>query len=103
MKRAQNKVRRILLLIDALAQLRMPFTIQDAIHQFEEKSGSKLDVCDRTIKRDFELLVSMNFVYVYRKGEPGRGGSAGIVTQYKMNLTMTDNSQLAAAKAKGDS
>lgn len=42
-------------------------------------------------------------VYVYRKGEPGRGGSAGIVTQYKMNLTMTANSQLAAAKAKGDS
>ena len=47
MKRAQNKVRRILLLIDALAQLCMPFTIQDAIHQFEEKSGSKLDYWSR--------------------------------------------------------
>lgn len=101
MKRAQNKVRRILMLIDALSHLRMPFTINDA-HFLVEQRDSSIDVCTRTIQRDMELLVSMDFAEVYRKGEPGNRGSAGIVTQYKMNLTMTANSQLAAAKAKVD-
>ena len=80
MKRAQNKVRRVLTLIDALAPLRMPFTIQEATQLLEEKSGSYIKVCERTIRRDLELLESMNFVYVYRKG------TIGLPMQYKMEL-----------------
>lgn len=99
MKRAQNKVRRILMLIDALSHLRMPFTINDA-HFLVERRDSSIDVCTRTIQRDMELLVSMDFAEVYRKGESGRGGSAGIITQYKMNLRMTASAEMAAKKSK---
>lgn len=80
MKRAQNKVRRVLTLIEVLAPLRMPFTIQEATQLLEEKSGSYVKVCERTIRRDLELLKSMNFLYVHRKG------SLRIPMQYKMKL-----------------
>lgn len=59
MKRAQTKVRRILMLIDALSKLRMPFTVQDARHHLAERSGSNVEVCYRTIQRDLELLESI--------------------------------------------
>jgi len=42
----------------------------------------------------------MDFAEVYRKGESGRGGSAGIVTQYKMNLRTTTSAEMAAKKSK---
>ena len=101
MKRAQNKVRRILMLIDALSHLRMPFTINDA-HFLVERRDSSIDVCTRTIQRDMELLVSMDFAEVYRKGESGRGGSAGIVTQYKMNLRTTTSAEMATSKLEAN-
>ena len=96
MKRAQNKVRRILMLIDALSQLRMPFTVQDARHHLAERSGSDVDVCERTIQRDMELLESMNFVYVHRKAKRGDK----VPTKYKMNLRMTASAEMAAKKSK---
>lgn len=80
MKRAQNKVRRILMLIDVLAPLRTPFTLQEATHMLAERSGSQVTVCERTIRRDLELLVSMNFAYIHRKG------SLGLPMQFKMEL-----------------
>lgn len=92
MKRAQNKVRRILMLIDALAPLRMPFTLQDAMHRLAERSGSKVKVTDRTIRRDMELLISMDFAYVHRKG------TIGLPQQFKMNLKMTSAAETAAIK-----
>lgn len=92
--RAQDKVRRILTLIDALAPLRLPFTIQDAKHHLKEKSGDRIKVCDRTIKRDLELLVSMNFAEVHRETKKGSKDPA----LYKMNLRMTSNVELAAIK-----
>lgn len=93
--RAQNKVRRILMLIDVLAPLRMPFTIQDAMDCLAERSGSSVDVCKKTIQRDLELLESMNFAYVHRA--PKRGSK--LPGQYKMNLRMTTNVETAALKA----
>jgi hypothetical protein len=87
------------MLIDALSNLRMPFNLRDAKRYLEERSGSSVDVCNRTIRRDLELLLSMGFIEVYRKGETGRDGSAGIVTLYKMNLT-TAGVQKAAAKTQ---
>lgn len=87
MKRAQNKVRRILMLIDALAPLRMPFTMQDAIDRLAERTGSKVQVCNRTIRRDFELLISMNFIYIYKKGTPASRFAACEPALYRMNLT----------------
>lgn len=96
MKRAQNKVRRLLMLIDALAQLRMPFTIDDAKYHLEQRSGSSIDVCTRTIQRDIELLESMNFVYVHRKAKRGDK----VPTKYKMNLRTTTSAEMAAKKSK---
>lgn len=103
MKRTHNQLRRILLLIDVLSNLRMPFTLQEAISLFEEKHGSKMKACDRTILRDLQLLVDMNYACVYRKYKPlGRGTEAGFLpTQYKMNLSAS-NLQRAAAKAGSD-
>ena len=103
MKRTHNQLRRILLLIDVLSNLRMPFTIQEAINLFEEKHGSKVQVCERTIYRDLKLLVDMNYACVYRKHKPlGRGTEAGFLpAQYKMNLSAA-NLQRAAAKASSD-
>ena len=95
MKRAQNKVRRILMLIDALSHLRMPFTINDA-HFLVEQRDSSIDVCTRTIQRDMELLESMNFVYVHRKAKRGDK----VPTKYKMNLRMTASAEMAAKKSK---
>ena len=90
--RAQEKVRRILQLIDVLAPLRLPFTIQEAKHRLAEKSLERIKVCDRTIKRDLDLLVSMNFAYFYR--EPRLGSK--LPALYKMNLRMTTHVELAA-------
>lgn len=92
--RAQDKVRRILTLIDVLAPLRLPFTLQDAKHHLEEKSGDRIKVCDRTIQRDLELLVSMNFAEVHRETKKGSKDPA----LYKMNLRMISNVELAAIK-----
>ena len=94
--RAKNKTLRVLMLIDALAQLRLPFTIQDARHRLEERSGSKCTLHDRTIKRDMDMLIMLNFAYVHKKGLNGKGGYP---TQYKMNLILTTNTQRAAQKA----
>ncbi len=80
MKRAQNKVRRILMLIDVLAPLRMPFSIQEATQLLAERAGSDVKVCERTIRRDLELLESMNFAYIYRKA------TIGLPMQFKMKL-----------------
>lgn len=103
MKRTHSQLRRILMLIDVLSNLRMPFTLQEAIALFEDKHGSKVQVCERTILRDLQLLVDMNYACVYRKHKPiGRGTEAGyLLTQYKMNLSAT-NLQRAAAKAASD-
>ena len=99
MERAQNKTLRVLMLIDALAHTRLPFTIQEARHKLEERSGSYCRVHDRTLQRDMDLLVSLNFAYVYRKGIRGTHGIGSVPTQYQMNLVMTSNVQRAAAKA----
>ena len=96
MKRAQNKVRRVLMLIDALAYRRLPVTIQDAVDALKERSGSNDNGCYRTIQRDIELLVSMDFVYVHRKGKRGSH------TKFKMNLILTRTAQ-AAARLKDNS
>lgn len=91
-ERAQNKVRRILMLIDALASLRMPFTLQEATYRLAERTNSTVDVCPKTIRRDMELLVSMEFAYVYRKAVSG----TGIPTQYRMNLRSATLADVAA-------
>lgn len=96
MKRAQNKVRRILTVIETLAPLRMPFTIQDAIQLLEMKTGHKFDYCERTIMRDLELLISMNMASLYKRG------SCKQEALYKMNLREETLAYFAAAKAKSD-
>lgn len=101
MKRAQNKVRRILTLLSALSQLRMPFTIQEAEQLLKERDEISANVCTRTIQRDMELLVSMEFAKVHRKGQPGKGGSSGIVTQYKMTLQTVGSASYSAFSPSG--
>ena len=98
MRRTQKHLRRVLTLIDALSVKRLPFTVQDAIHFLEEKSGSRAKVCERTIQRDLELLVSLNLAHVHRKGVKGSRGAGRSPTLYKMDLRM-NNVQLAAKKA----
>jgi len=100
MNRPQNKTRRILLLIDALAPLRSPFTAVEARLRLEERVGSSIDVCERTIRRDLDLLVSMGLAEVHRKHVPvGRGSDAGYMpTLYRMNLRMTTHAEMAAIK-----
>lgn len=87
------------MLIDALAPLRMPFNINDAIHLLAEKSGSHVDVCERTIRRDLELLVDMNFAHVHREPIRGTRGAGKVITKYKMDLVAIANIQRAARKA----
>lgn len=84
-ERSQKKLRRILTLIEVVAPLRMPFTIQDAIYLMESKAGG-IGVCNRTIKRDIELLIAMNYIYVHRKGSFGENILAHNPTQYKSNM-----------------
>lgn len=72
----------------------MPFTTQEAKYHLEEKSNGQINVCDRTVQRDLELLVSMNFAEVHRETWKGSKDPA----LYKMNLRMTSNVELAAIK-----
>ncbi len=92
MKRSQNKVRRVLLLIDAMAPLRLPFTVKDAMRHLKDRTNGDINVCEKTIERDIYLLVSMNFAYVVREGGGGKP------FQYKMNLRLTANAERAAIK-----
>ena len=99
MKRAQEKTLRVLMLIDALAHLRMPFTLLDAKLKLEERSGSRFRACDRTLERDMELLIAMNLAYVHRQGIRGCHGAGAVPTLYKMNL-IGPGMQMAIAKVK---
>lgn len=97
--RARNKILRILMLIDALAHLRMPFTLQDAKFELEERSGSQFRACDRTLERDLKVLIDMNLAYVHRQGIRGCHGAGAVPTLYKMNL-IGPGMQTAIAKIK---
>lgn len=98
MERAQNKIRRVLMLIDALAPLRMPFTLEQATRLLAERIGSKVNVCERTIRRDFELLISMDFIYVHKRGKAGTRGAGSTPAQYRMNLRANPIAELIAKK-----
>lgn len=87
--RPQNTLRRILTLIEALSSKRMPFTLQEAVHLLEEKSGSRVNVSMRTVERDMKLLVAANVAHVYRKGVMGSRGAGSSPTQYKMDMRLT--------------
>jgi hypothetical protein len=83
------------MLIDVLAPLRTPFTLQEATHMLAERSGSQVTVCERTIRRDLELLVSMNFAYIHRKGTLGTRNAGSVPTLYKMELRVNTIAEVA--------
>jgi predicted DNA-binding transcriptional regulator YafY len=86
------------MLIDALAPQRTPFTLQEATRMLAERSGSHVAVCERTIRRDLELLVSMGFTYIHRKGTTGTRNAGSTPTLYKMEIRVTTIAGIASKK-----
>lgn len=100
MKRAQNKTLRTLQLLDSIAHLRMPFTVQDATHLLEEKYRSQVNVCERTIARDLDLLVELNCLYIEQESKI-IGGNGRSPAQYKIDPVISKNLTAAAATLNG--
>jgi predicted DNA-binding transcriptional regulator YafY len=92
--RARTQLRRLLILIDILAPLRLPFTLADAMQRFEDRGETK--VSKRTLHRDLELLVSMNLAEVWRKHR--YNNRFGTENEYRLNLRNTERAELAAIK-----
>jgi predicted DNA-binding transcriptional regulator YafY len=65
MERAQNKIRRILLLVDSLAPWRRAMTLSE-IHTMMIDRLADVTVCDRTLRRDLELLESLGMLHIDR-------------------------------------
>lgn len=100
MKRAQNKTLRVLQLLDSIAHLRMPFTVQEATHLLEEKYRSQVNVCERTIARDLDLLANLNCIYIHQETKmiAGNGSSPA---KYKIDPIVSKNLTAAAASLNG--
>lgn len=98
-KRSQNQLRRILLMIDAMAGFAFPKTTQEILEHLEEHTGSKHGY--RTVERDLWLLESMGLVSFNGRlqEETDRGG--GPFT-FKINLKPTERLQAAAMKLIDD-
>jgi predicted DNA-binding transcriptional regulator YafY len=94
-QRAQNKTRRVLILIDTLAPLRMPFTAADAARRLEDRNEPP--VHERTIIRDLELFVLLGLAVIVDHGG-GSNGYARFPRTYRMNLRLTERAEIAAIK-----
>lgn len=80
-RRTQNQLRRILLLIDAMAGFRLPKTTQEILDHLQEHTG---------LEYGYMGLVSFN-------GCRDSNSCKGPHT-YKLNLKLTENLQAAAMK-----
>ena len=92
--RMQEKLRRILRIIDIMAQQRMPKSVEDIWHLVEG------ECCLRTIRRDVGLLVSMNIMVEAGKRIPRRSlalrGQTESELLYSINPVTTQNLQSVA-------
>lgn len=100
LERAQNKIRRVLQLLDTLAHLRTTFTIREAIQLLEDKTGTIFNVHEKTIQRDLDLLESLNLIYIHQKAEVG-SHKASSQAKYKVDPVLSKNLIAAAAKLNG--
>jgi hypothetical protein len=91
-QRAQNKTRRILLLVDCLAPCRRAMTLAE-IHTMMIDRLADVTVCDRTLRRDLELLESLHMVHIHR---PDPQTIPPKPWRYQLVLRQSESIQMAA-------
>lgn len=91
--RRLNQLRRILALIDTMAPMRRFRSIEDIAHILRDRMGESF--CDRTVRRDMDLLVEMGLAECEFVTVP-RGGP--LASTYRLNLRQSEVLQTAAIK-----
>lgn len=91
MKRKHNQLLRLLTIIDTIAPLRMPFSMHNLIDRLEQKPSLHIPVCERTIRRDIDLLLSIEVIYIYRQAVKHTPTSHGQPILYKTNPAIIKN------------
>lgn len=87
--RPQIKVLRVLRLIDRMAGLSLPKTVNELFGLMSDNYG-----CTRTLHRDIEMLETMGIVHHVGDRPTGRFGKSSFL--YQINLQRSERLQLVA-------